>query len=440
MSRKWMLLLSLLAALPRSPGGLGDEVLRSEKIHAAAQGAEFHVTLQARAPNSSWEIEGRECALLRVLVDGRYDQHLFLLGGPEAREYEFLIGPLSAGDHLLRLEWDRSWTPALQDPPELMSLSFHGLDPRDPAQEPLLRAPIIYLRKDTIGKFSDVPLLLYWDIENPQSSQAVTYTLILSNEDGGTNTPRLMARWGRTTDIEWCYAYAPSGDSLQETYQARDHKTLPFRGRKEGLHPVLYDATRNNNFADTPEDASEVRVRLFPLCAGLNGRARETIMDRFPWTYAVMAGEMKREKKIRDALHPAEGQIADLRDHAYLEICSIQRGTELYFELQVRGSSRWFRSDRGDTKARIERDGCARSAIELPRGTRPEALRALRIQCRAAPPAEGEKPVPSPRAELLAVRRLFLLDRDFHPGRNLMEREIASSLKPGQSLTLRLTR
>ena len=29
--------------------------------------------------------------------------------------------------------------------------------------------------------------------------------MIWSNEDGGTNTPALMARWGRTTDIEWIY-------------------------------------------------------------------------------------------------------------------------------------------------------------------------------------------------------------------------------------------
>jgi hypothetical protein len=31
------------------------------------------------------------------------------------------------------------------------------------------------------------------------------YSIIWSNEDGGTNTPQLMARWGRSTDIEWIY-------------------------------------------------------------------------------------------------------------------------------------------------------------------------------------------------------------------------------------------
>ena len=92
----------------------------------------------------------------------------------------------------------------------------------------------------------------------------------------------------------------------ERQYQARDHKTLPFRGRKQGAHPILYDATRNNVFADALEDAPEVRVRLLPVFADLGGRARELVMDRFPWTYAIMAAEMERENKISPPPHDAE--------------------------------------------------------------------------------------------------------------------------------------
>lgn len=35
--------------------------------------------------------------------------------------------------------------------------------------------------------------------------RVLEYSLVWSNEDGGTDTPALMARWGRSTDIEWIY-------------------------------------------------------------------------------------------------------------------------------------------------------------------------------------------------------------------------------------------
>ena len=57
--------------------------------------------------------------------------------------------------------------------------------------------------------------------------------MIWSNEDGGTNTPALMARWGRTTDIEWIYrvVLAPDGRIVSEHYQAPNHETKAFTGR-----------------------------------------------------------------------------------------------------------------------------------------------------------------------------------------------------------------
>src|SRR5262249_287561 len=147
----------------------------------------------------------------------------------------------------------------------------------------------------------------------------------------------------RTTDIEWCYRYhSHDGRLADEEYQARDHKVLRFAGRKVGEHPVLYDATLNNVFADALPDAAEARVRPVPVFAGPGGRARETVMDRFPWTYAVMAEEMIRERKIGEPPHPTGQVISDLRRYAYLEVCADQRGTELFFEIELRGSARVF--------------------------------------------------------------------------------------------------
>ncbi len=51
-----------------------------------------------------------------------------------------------------------------------------------------------------------------------------------------------MATWGRTTDVEFVYGVELDGDGRDrstETYQGKDHKLLPFTGRREGRHPLL---------------------------------------------------------------------------------------------------------------------------------------------------------------------------------------------------------
>ena len=196
---------------PASQTGAPDQVLRSEKIVAAEPDAEFHLKIRARAPGTSWDRKERPGALLKIFVDDRYDQHVFLVGGGRDMDYNVLLGPLAPGEHRLRIDWDNSWTPALETAPEILAVDLTALKRADPAQEPILRAPILYIRSDTVARFSDAPLVLYWEREKDE----VTYTVIFSNEDGGTNTERLMARWGRTTDIEWCYRYSKSGNSFE---------------------------------------------------------------------------------------------------------------------------------------------------------------------------------------------------------------------------------
>jgi len=420
------------------PSQISPSALSSRNIAVTQPDSEYRVMIHAMAPNTSWEIEGRECALVKVLVDGRYDQHVFLVRGAEAADYEFLVGPLSPGDHTLLLEWDRSWTPELKDRPEVQITAATPINRSDPAQEPILRAPILHIRKDTFGRFSDLPLMIYWESESKDSPKKYTYTVILTNEDGGTNTERLMSRWGRTTDIEWIYDYAPGAGSAAETYQAQNHKTLTFRGKHEGLHPVLYDVTRNNNFADSDPDPSAVRVRLVPVFADLHGLTRESVMDRFPWTYALMAREMVRENKIEYPADPNTAAMSDQQNYAYIDICAEQRGTELFFELETRNPDRWYRSDHADPKARIERSGCFRTTIELPPGTAAQNIRRLRIQCTPAPVAEGASPVSAPQADISRVTRLFFLAKDYSPGPNLLDKKVNRALKPGQSLVIPL--
>lgn len=417
---------------PASQTGAPDQVLRSEKIVVAEPDAEFQLKIRARAPGTSWDREDHPGALLKILVDDLYDQHVFLVVGGRDMDYNVLLGPLAPGEHRLRIDWDNSWTPALETAPEILAINLIALKRSDPAQEPILRAPILHIRSDTVARFSDAPLVLYWEREKAE----VTYTVIFSNEDGGTNTERLMARWGRTTDIEWCYRYSRSGDFFDEKFQGRDHKTLPFRGQKQGGHPILYNVTVNNNFADASSEAPEIRVRPFPIFANLEGQAREVMMDRLPWTYAVMAQEMARERKLERPANPHSAGVSELRNYAYLEVCLLQRGTELYFQIKLRSGEGWFSSDHGDPKSAIGRSGCVRSTIELPPGTGPDDLHSLRIRCRRAPAQEGEKPVQSAAAEIRSMRKLFFLDDEYRPGPNLLDVAPNRNLKPGQSLTI----
>jgi hypothetical protein len=426
--------LSCSLLLPADPGG--GAALRAWEILCPADGCEYRLSLKARSRGASLERVGREAAALRLLVDGRYDQHIVLFRGDESAVYEHLFGPLSRGRHELRIEWDRAATPALDTAPELVEVATVPIDPADPAQEAVLRAPVIYLRSNLATLFTDFPLLLYWDEETEAGVARTVYTVIFSNEDGGTNTERLMARWGRTTDIEWCYAWSRRDGAIVETIQGRDHEVTPFRGRTEGRHPLLYDIAENNIFGDAPAGAAEARVRLFPIRGALAGQARETVQDRHPWIYALMAKEMIREGKFEHPGDPATGRVSDPRNYAFVDFCSRHSGTEIAAEIRLRGPGPWYRSDHGDPKARIGRNGCARTTVELPPGTRPEDLLELRLRCYRAEPREGEPAVARPEARLEAVPKVFLLREDYAPGENLMARTLGRRLRPGQSLTL----
>jgi hypothetical protein len=74
------------------------------------------------------------------------------------------------------------------------------------------------------------------------------YTTIFTNEDGGTQTAALMARWGRATDIEWVYQVRMrNGKIIEEIYQGVQHETKDFTGaRAGGNHPLLAVASDNS--------------------------------------------------------------------------------------------------------------------------------------------------------------------------------------------------
>src|SRR4029077_62079 len=120
------------------------------------------------------------------------------------------------------------------------------------------------------------------------------------NEDGGTATDRLMATWGRTTDIEYVYGVELDGAGrvVSEQVQGPAHESPPFTGRHEARHPLLWVSTDNNMVSES--GTSAVRYAPAPERVGLINVLPQGGMDRHPWSYALASEEMMREHKIKD--------------------------------------------------------------------------------------------------------------------------------------------
>src|SRR5712691_11073689 len=150
----------------------------------AAAAGEAIATVRAGCAGCAWGETGREAAAFRVFVDGKYSQHLLLSRGEWVADYRIAIG---AGR-------------ATIDVPDVSILSRGSDDFTAQAM-----APILYARPNTIGRFTDLPLVEWYEIVSTRRGRQFRYSVIFSNEDGGTATDRLMATWGRTTDIEFVY-------------------------------------------------------------------------------------------------------------------------------------------------------------------------------------------------------------------------------------------
>jgi hypothetical protein len=228
----------------------------------------------------------------------------------------------------------------------------------DPASVALSLAPILHARRNTIGAFTDVPVFMWYEREPTPRSVRYRYSVIFTNEDGGTPTDRLMSTWGRTTDIEYVYSVEvdSAGKIVEDDLQGPD----------------------NNMVRDTGEP--HVRYALAPVEFPLNGVSREAVMDANPWLYEVSSRELVREGKIVENAPPGKSAIPDPRHFVYVEACGEVGTAALSFDVAV--GDTWIPSDRGIPQYKIVRNGCFRGAVPVPSTTKPNDVRALRSSCR----------------------------------------------------------
>ncbi|MGH9838391.1 MAG: hypothetical protein ACREEM_06370 [Blastocatellia bacterium] len=410
-----------------------------EKKFRATEEAEALLDLTASAPGTSWIEKGREAATATIFVDGRYHQDLILFNGAHRFTYRVMLGRVQPGDHTVRVELNRKQSAAQAATIEVRDALVTTVDRTQGEFQALAHAPILYARPNTIGRFSDVPLLVYYETERAGELTTLRYTVIFSNEDGGTQTAALMARWGRTTDIEWVIETTldAAGKVVKSIYQGVNHETKPFQGKREDDHPLITTASDNNNFAD--DGQSEMRFAPRPIPFDLRKQSREAVMDRHPWIYRVMAEEMVREGKITDE-RKLGAEIADLRRYLYIDTASNQQGgTGLSFAVKLKGNAQWFTSDLGVNYNKIDRSGYTRTTVRLPASVALGDIERIAVRCDLLnnPKSKEETSKASASScELQSVNKVFLLDPDFQPASPLQFQVAPLQLRFGEMVEL----
>jgi len=398
--------------------------------------SEVWAELWARVPKANWGERGREAAVITILLDGQYHQDVILFAGETPFRYSFHLGRVRPGTHTVRALWNRARSAPHAAAPLIESFTLHVVDRTDPEFLALAHAPVLYARPNSIGRFTDIPLLMWYEVTRERQTLTIRYSVIFSNEDGGTETNALMARWGRATDIEWVYevTVTPEGRVLDARYQGTRHRTLRFRGQREDDHPLLMVVSDNNNFSD--RGRSSMRFVLRPIPFDTSVVAREELMDQHPWTYRIMTEELRREGKVGTRLRVGQ-QILDPRRYLYIEIESEQRDAGVSLAVKRAGDRQWYTSDLGLAYFKLERSGFLRTTIPLPEGTTMPQIERVLLRCDALfdPRAQrADERWARAGCFIRGVRKMFLLDSDFRPGPSLPIRTNPIHLQVGDML------
>ncbi|MCS7026785.1 MAG: response regulator [Bryobacteraceae bacterium] len=404
-SERLLSILSQLAAFLLLVSVLGAQTYPFQLDAAAEVTAEVEMS----APGGDWGRSGREAALATLTLDEEKRFHVMAFAGSSKYIYRVWLGALQPGPHQLKIERHPDYS-ARGVGLQVFGVTYRQYKPQDPDYAVIANAPAIFARPNTIGKFTDIPLLMYCERLGDGS---LRYSVIFSNEDGGTSTRGLMARWGRATDIEHVYQVWPGQQALpwRAIIQARGHRDVPFQGKLDAQHPLLVVATDNNMVDFT--SSSAVRYQLAPLIVDLSHTSREQVMDDHPITYQIAARELEREGKLRKFGFFEGEKISHPENYLHVELRVLNKQTRLAVFVRLEGENLWRSSNLGLPELAIERSGWVRTAVELPPATQPAQVAELAFQCL---PERNFDSNAACRVE--TVSKLFFLEASGHPGSN----------------------
>ena len=367
--------------------------------HHWVQGREGLVAarLDAEVPDARWDRPGRECGLVQLWLDGVYHQDVILVRGEERGTYERLLGRVPPGPHVLAARPAPTAAPS-RPTARLHALGAVPLEARD-ALEALAweQAPVLYTRGRADpweGLWTDTPLALFYR----PVGDGVEYQCIFSHEDGGTSTRGLLARWGRTTDIEWILRVPREGTP---TYQGPWHRTRRHRGRR-ALGRLAVDAVGRHGMVSDRRQGGAMRCLFLPRVRWDPEVPRESCLEG--WMYRVAALELDRQGRLFPGVPPKDPRPADMRDYLFVQVRRRDDGVAgVALAVEVRTAEGRYLSSGGDPRMAVARPGAWAAAVKLPPGA---AVREIAVVPVRAFPAGRIG---------LALHRAFRLGPDLQP-------------------------
>lgn len=339
--------------------------------------------------DGDWRTEEAESVLLRVVVNGTYNQDVILFYGERWLEYPRLLGYLEEGSYEVVLQFHDLSSPQTRMA-EMKEAAVHRVDRNSELGLVYRYAPILYgrhLGHPVESRYTDTPLVMFYTMETDEKGTILEYQILYSHEDAGTPAPMLMAKWGRLTDIEWTLRVElnPQGEMVKATYQGLHHVTTEYRGVYElGGHPVLQSASAHGMVTDVP--TSGYRLLLTPAYRwNPAAEPRERVMDAYPFTYQMMAWEFDRHQRLSQLTSVGEGtepwQVEDIRDYLYVQISkqagnpALQKQTCIDISVRLHNSQTVYSSTFDDWRVGEFRAAYSgpyewfATTVKLPKGT-----------------------------------------------------------------------
>ena len=336
------------------------------------------VRLALDAPGTSWASSHPTAVVVDVSVDAGPSQQIVLFRGSSPFVYAGFTGPLTTGSHQVSVAVDGALSVGRRQA-HVEEMGLEVVAPDNPSYLAYAYAPVMYGR--TTSALHDTPLIDDAGATDlGGGGSRVSYTVIWSHEDAGTGfVPSLLGgSWGRFTDIENAmslnvepdgtvsgasYLWGGQPPGYPDTQGAVSETDVPFAGSYWGHHPVLRDATGNNDFSD--QGTTAFRFQQAPLPGPPSGQPREAVMDANPWTYQVMGEEMDRWY-TDVSLDPRSPQPGDARQYAYVQLDATGTGvSSVSVDLQLDGSPTWYDGDFGSGYP-LHGAGQVRTVVKLP--------------------------------------------------------------------------
>ena len=120
--------------------------------------------VRAGCARCSWGETGREAAALKLSIDGKYSQHVLLARGESVADYPVTLGAVSGGRHTLTIERDVPLSAKSAGPASIDAVSVTVVPRTSEEFMAQSMAPILHARPNTVGRFTDLPILMWYEV------------------------------------------------------------------------------------------------------------------------------------------------------------------------------------------------------------------------------------------------------------------------------------